>query len=67
MVGSFFGFAGYYRRFVMEFPNIAVSLTKLTWKEEKFVWTEDCENSFQELEKKLTSASILTLPLKVNL
>ncbi|XP_077249182.1 uncharacterized protein LOC143888629 [Tasmannia lanceolata] len=36
--------------------------TKLTRKNAKYVWTEECENSFQELKKRLTSSPILVLP-----
>ncbi|KAL8103666.1 hypothetical protein AgCh_028023 [Apium graveolens] len=46
---SFLGLAGYYRRFVQDFFNIAVPLTKLARKNENFVWTDKCEESFQEL------------------
>ena len=31
-------------------------------KDIKFKWTEDCEASFQELKKRLTTAPVLTLP-----
>ena len=31
-------------------------------KREKFEWTDDCERSFQELKKGLTSAPKLTIP-----
>ena len=54
--------AGYYRRFIQGFSTIAVPLTKLTCKGEKFVWSDECERSFQTLKDKLTSAPILTLP-----
>ena len=37
-------------------------MTKLTRKEEKFVWSESCQQSFDELKRKLTSALVLTLP-----
>ncbi|WMV32659.1 hypothetical protein MTR67_026044, partial [Solanum verrucosum] len=37
-------------------------VTKLTHKAAKFQWTEACENSFQQLKKRLTTAPILTLP-----
>ncbi|WOG95250.1 hypothetical protein DCAR_0414562 [Daucus carota subsp. sativus] len=52
-VRSFLGLAGYYRRFVQDFSKIVVPLTKLTRKNEKFVWTDKCEESFQELKKRL--------------
>lgn len=58
---SFLGLAGYYRRFVQGFLSIAAPLTKLTRKGVPFVWTDQCETSFQELKKRLTTAPILTL------
>ena len=61
-VRSFLGLAGYYKRFVKDFSKIATPLTKLTRKEEKFEWTPKCEESFQELKKRLTMAPVLTLP-----
>ena len=61
-VRSFLGMAGYYRRFVEGFSRIAQPLTKLTKKNMKFVWGDDCEQSFQELKRRLTSAPILTIP-----
>ena len=35
-------------------------MTELLKKEKKFVWTESCERSFQELKNKLTTAPVLT-------
>ncbi|XP_042424005.1 uncharacterized mitochondrial protein AtMg00860-like, partial [Zingiber officinale] len=61
-IRSFLGLAGYYRKFVEDFSRIASPLTALTRKNRKFQWTEDCENSFSELKRRLTSAPILTLP-----
>nr|XP_016498253.1 PREDICTED: uncharacterized protein LOC107817002 [Nicotiana tabacum] len=61
-VRSFLGLAGYYRRFVEGFSSISAPLTKLTHKRAKFQWTEACEKSFQELKKRLMTASVLTLP-----
>ncbi|XP_074361104.1 putative mitochondrial protein AtMg00860 [Apium graveolens] len=59
---SFLGLARYYRRFVQDFSKIAVPLTKLTRKNEKFVWKNKCEESFQELKKRLVSTPVLVLP-----
>nr|GFB42651.1 putative reverse transcriptase domain-containing protein [Tanacetum cinerariifolium] len=61
-VRSFLGLAGYYRRFVEGFSRLALPLTKLMRKGEKFVWNEEREKSFEELKQRLVSAPILTLP-----
>jgi hypothetical protein len=61
-VQAFLGLAGYYRKFVEVFSSIARSLTQLLKKDKKFEWTEKCEQSFQELKKRLVSAPILTMP-----
>jgi hypothetical protein len=61
-VRSFLGLAGYYRRFIMKFSQIALPLTRLTRKDVPFVWDEECEKSFKTLKKKLTQAPVLTIP-----
>jgi hypothetical protein len=61
-VRSFLGLAGYYRRFVQDFSTIAKPMTKLTMKGAPFVWTTECEASFQTLKEKLVNAPILVLP-----
>ena len=61
-VRSFLGLAGYYRKFIEGFSKIVTLLTKLTRKEEKFIWSEACQNSFDELKQRLTTAPVLTLP-----
>ncbi|XP_070049896.1 uncharacterized protein [Nicotiana tomentosiformis] len=53
---------GYYRQFVEGFSSISTLLTKLTQKATKFQWSNTCERSFQELNNRLTSAPVLTLP-----
>jgi hypothetical protein len=61
-VRSFLGMAGYYRRFIKGFSSIAKPLTELLKKDNKFVWTLKCEESVQDIKKKLTTAPVLTLP-----
>lgn len=60
-IRSFLGLVVYYRRFVEGFSSILSPLTKLIQKTVKFQWFEACEKSFQELKKRLTTATILTL------
>ena len=59
---SFLGLAGYYRCFVEGFSIIAAPLTKLLRKHVEFKWTEACQNSFEELKAKLTTALVLASP-----
>ncbi|GJR17853.1 putative reverse transcriptase domain-containing protein [Tanacetum coccineum] len=54
--------AGYYRRFIEGFSNIAKPMTKLTQKKVMFVWGDKQEAAFQQLKQKLCSAPILALP-----
>ncbi|KAK1660676.1 hypothetical protein QYE76_048835, partial [Lolium multiflorum] len=61
-VRAFLGLAGYYRRFVEGFSNIARPMTQLLKKDKKFEWTEKCEESFQTLKTRLTTAPILIMP-----
>ena len=63
-VRSFLGLAGYYRQFVEGFSKISSPMTELTRKNHKFIWSEKCENSFQELKRRLISAPVLSLPSK---
>nr|GFB71394.1 putative reverse transcriptase domain-containing protein [Tanacetum cinerariifolium] len=44
------------------FSRLALPLTKLMRKGEKFVWNEEREKSFEELKQRLISTPVLTLP-----
>nr|KYP69310.1 Transposon Ty3-G Gag-Pol polyprotein [Cajanus cajan] len=59
---SFVGLAGYYRRFIEGFFKIVAPLTQLTRKEQPFIWTDACEQSFVELKRRLTTSPVLVLP-----
>ncbi|KAK1677501.1 hypothetical protein QYE76_038349 [Lolium multiflorum] len=61
-VRAFLGLAGYYRRFIEGFSSIARPMTQLLKKDKKFEWTDKCEESFQQLKSRLTSAPILVMP-----
>ena len=60
-VRSFLGLSGYYRKFVEGFSTIATPLSRLIQKRAKFAWTPKCEESFQELNRRLVCAPVLAL------
>ena len=61
-VQSFLGLAGYYRWFIMDFSKIAKPMIRLLQKDEKFVWTLECEAAFHTLWTLLTLALVLAQP-----
>jgi len=54
--------AGYYRSFIEGFSKLAMPITRLLQKSNKFEWSDECEINFQELKKRLASAPVLALP-----
>ena len=58
-IRSFLRLAGYYRKFIEDFSRLAAPMTRLTRKEVKFDWDDRCEEAFQELKRRLTTAPIL--------
>ena len=62
-IRSFLGLAGYYRRFIEGFAQLAAPLTQLTRKGTKFIWDEKCEENFQELKRRLVTAPVLVVPI----
>ena len=61
-VRSFIGLCSYYRRFVQDFAAVAGPLHALTGKRVPFKWTTACQEAFEELKNRLTSAPILAMP-----
>ena len=58
----FLGMAGYYRKFCNNFSVIAEPLTNLLGKRVKFIWTDNCQKSFDKLKAILKSAPVLLAP-----
>ena len=58
-VQQFVGFANYYRWFIKDFAQIAKPLHRLTECGSTFSWPDDCKESFEELQKQLSSAPLL--------
>ena len=61
-IRSFLGLIGYYRRFIEDFSRLAAPMTRLTRKKVKFDWDDRCDEAFQELKRRLTTALILIVP-----
>jgi hypothetical protein len=61
-IRSFLGLASYCRRFVENFSKLAKPLTDLLHKCVKYEWTDKCQESFQALKDKLTTAPVLAPP-----
>jgi hypothetical protein len=61
-VRSFLGLAGYYQRFIEGFSKIAKPMTSLLEKEREFKWDEKCQESFDQLKKRLMSPPVLVMP-----
>ena len=61
-IKQFLGLTGYYRKFIPRFSDMARPLTKLLAHDCEFVWTNQCDISFQMLKDTLCSALILKYP-----
>lgn len=61
-VKRFTSFANYYRKFVKNFAEIAQPLNSLSKRGKVFLWTEECQNSFETLKNSLINPPILQYP-----
>ncbi len=59
---SFLGLTGYYRKFIKDYAKIAAPLYKLTEKNAKFEWSDECQQAFDKLKMSLMSAPPLAFP-----
>jgi hypothetical protein len=60
-IQSFLGLAGYYRRFIEGFSKIAKPMTSLLEKGREFKWNEKCQDSFDQLKKRLMLPPVLVM------
>ncbi|XP_065217325.1 uncharacterized protein K02A2.6-like [Planococcus citri] len=59
-VKSFLGLVGFYSKFVPHLATIAAPLHRLTRQSEDFIWTDECEQSFQHVKQEIASERVLT-------
>lgn len=60
-VRRFLGLAGYFRRFIVKFAEIAEPLTLLTAKNAPYVWTDEHQSAFDDLKTKLCRGPIVRM------
>nr|GEV03773.1 reverse transcriptase domain-containing protein [Tanacetum cinerariifolium] len=61
-IRSFLGHAGFYRRFIKDFSQIARPMTQLLVKDAPFNFFEECIQAFNMLKPELTQAPIMIKP-----
>ena len=61
-IRSFLGIGNHYRDSIYHLAEIACPLTELTKKNEPFIWTPECQQSFEKLRTVLTEVLFLALP-----
>jgi hypothetical protein len=54
--------AGYYRRFIPDFSKVSKPITELLKNQTKFVWSPECNATFETLKKLLTTTLVLAQP-----
>jgi hypothetical protein len=58
-VQIFLGFANFYRRFIRGYSAITAPITSLLRKNQRFEWSSQAQEAFEELKRRFTSAPIL--------
>jgi RNase H-like domain found in reverse transcriptase/Reverse transcriptase (RNA-dependent DNA polymerase) len=61
-VQSFIGSENFYHCFVKGFFYLAYPLHDLLKKDKKFVWSEECQESFNQLKKRFTEEPVSIMP-----
>lgn len=61
-IKRFIAFCNYYRKFIPNFALISIPLNSLTKKNVTFLWTTECQESFDQLKKALVKPPILRYP-----
>jgi hypothetical protein len=61
-IHSFLGHAGFYRKFIQNFSQIAQPLTHLLAKDAPFVFTKECLQAFHTLKKALIFVPVIQPP-----
>lgn len=58
----FLGLVGYYRSFCCNFSSVVFPLTELLKADSKFVWSDECQQAFENVKTLLCSCPVLAAP-----
>lgn len=58
----FLGLTNHFRAFIKDYAKMACPLESLKKKDVPFIWSQDCQQSFEKLVERITSAPILSVP-----
>lgn len=58
----FLGMSGFYRKFVENYSTVVSPLTNLLKAKVKFIWSDECQRSFEKLKAILVSEPVLAAP-----
>ena len=61
-IKSFVALGSYFRRFIRNYAQMARPLIDLTKKGKKFIWSEACEKSFEEIKAALVGSEVMGYP-----
>lgn len=61
-VMRFLGMAGYYRKFCSNFSDVTFPLTDLLGKGKTFIWSDSCQQAFDDVKAILSNAPVLVTP-----
>ena len=56
------GHTRYYRKFIWHYSDMTYPLEEMLGEYQEFIWTEECDTSFDTLKRKLVEAPILRFP-----
>lgn len=59
-IKAFVGLVGYYSRFIPNMAQVLSPIYKLLQKDRKFIWDEQCQESFDSIKKIIVSNKVLT-------
>ena len=62
MLRATLGHIGYYRNFIRGYVVIIAPMEKLLKKDAAFIWSQECQSSFNTLKAKMDSKPILVFP-----